>query len=242
MESTQAVPPAALSPYTSLNSLKSARVVVPLVREFVPASSVVDFGCKHGEWLSVFREHGSSRLRGFDQAKRIGYGLLIAEDEFVVADLRQPVTLTDRFDLAVCIEVAEHLPEAAAAPLVRTLTSAAPVILFSAAVPGQGGHGHLNEQPRQYWLDLFAAHRFTPVDCLRPRIWQDPRVAWWYRQNLFLFCNEAMRQSPGLRAEAAREVAGDLDLVHVDILNRNSLRGLASSVVSGLSRRLKRSS
>ena len=236
----QAVPDAGPSPYTSLNSLNSARVVVPLVRGFVPAQSVVDFGCKHGEWLSVFREHGSSRLRGFDLEKRIGHGLLIRDDEFVVADLRQPVPLADRFDLAVCIEVAEHLPESAAAPLVKTLTSAAPAILFSAAVPGQGGHGHLNEQPRQYWTELFEAEGFTTLDCLRPRIWQDANVAWWYRQNLFLVCNEEMKRSPGLRAEAARDVAGDLDLVHVDILNRNVFRGLASSVVSGLSRRLKR--
>ena len=241
METTQApAPPATPSPYTSLNSLNSARVVVPIVLGYVPAESVVDFGCKHGEWLSVFRENGSRRLRGFDLEKRIGHGLLIGADEFTVADLRQPVALSERFDLAVCIEVAEHLPETAAEPLVRTLASAAPVVLFSAAVPGQGGHGHLNEQPRQYWVDLFAVHGFAPLDCLRPRIWQNPNVAWWYRQNLFLFANAAMRQSPGLRAEAAREVAGDLDLVHVDILHRSTLRGIASSVVSELSRRLRR--
>jgi hypothetical protein len=236
----QAVPAEPRRPFISYNSLESAAVVVPLVRGFVPADSVVDFGCKHGEWLSVFREHGSTRLRGFDLEKRIGHGLLINADEFVVADLRQPVQLNDRFDLAVCIEVAEHLPESAAAPLVRTLTSAAPAVLFSAAVPGQGGHGHLNEQPRQYWNDLFAAYGYTPIDCLRPRIWQDPAVAWWYRQNIFLMCSEEMRQSPGLRAEASRAIAGDLDLVHVDILNRSVFRDLASSVVSGLSRRLKR--
>src|SRR4029079_10313289 len=175
-----------LPPATSLNSLGAARIVVPIVLEYAPARSVVDFGCKHGEWLSVFREHGCDRLLGFDQAKRITQGLLIDEREFTVADLRQPLLLQQRFDLAVCIEVAEHLPESAAAGLVKTLTRVAPIVLFSAALPGQGGHGHLNEQPRGYWDDLFRGDGYTAVDCLRPRIWQNAEVAWWYRQNLFM--------------------------------------------------------
>jgi hypothetical protein len=92
-----------------------------------------------------------------DQEKRADW-LAVDRSEFRVADLNQPLKLSEKFDLAVCIEVAEHLQRAAAAPLVQTLTSVAPVVLFSAAIPGQGGHGHYNEQPRSFWHALFAQH------------------------------------------------------------------------------------
>jgi hypothetical protein len=221
------------STLVSYNSLDSAHVVVPIVLEFIQPASVVDFGCKHGEWLSVFRQHGSSRLLGFDQPKRVRHGLLIDETEFRVADLRERVTLDERFDLAICVEVAEHLPAAAAAPLIDALTSAAPVVLFSAAMPEQGGLGHFNEQPRRYWLDLFARHGFAAVDCLRPRIWQDRRIAWWYRQNLFFFYDASAPIIPhALRAAAAEPRSNDLELVHTDRLDRSPLNLLRSLVRS----------
>ena len=216
----------------SFNSLSSAEVVVPLVLEFVQARSVVDFGCKHGEWLSVFRNHGATTLLGFDQPKRISQGLLISSTEFRAADLRCPVSIDGRFDLAVCIEVAEHLPASAAELLISTLTNIAPVILFSAAIPGQGGHGHSNEQPREYWTDLFSARGFVCIDCLRGRIWQDADVAWWYRQNLLMYCREdALAEYPALDKEFRRRRAGDLEAIHVDILARRSLWSKAKAVL-----------
>ena len=205
----------------SANSLVSARAVVPILLDIVEARRIVDFGCKHGEWLSVFREYGATRILGFDQQKRITEGLLVSHDEFFVTDLRDPPVLNERFDLAVCIEVAEHLPKTAAVPLVDALTAAAPVVLFSAALPNQGGHGHQNEQPRRYWTEKFARRGFMAVDCLRPRIWQNVDVAWWYRQNIFLFCaDEALRHWPNLAWEAGQRTADDLELIHVDLLNR----------------------
>ena len=209
--------------YLSDNSLRSAAVVVPLVLALVPARSVVDFGCKHGEWLSVFRHHGVGRTLGFDQQKRADW-LAIDRADFRVADLNGPMDLSERADLAVCIEVAEHLREASAEPLVHTLTTVAPVVLFSAALPGQGGHGHLNEQPREYWHRLFKQDGFAPIDCLRPRIWQDTRVAFWYRQNLFLYASaEGLSKHSALSAEASQDRAADLELVHVSVLHRRSL-------------------
>ena len=110
-------------------------------------------------------------LLGLDQQKHADK-LTVAASQFRVADLNRPVDTSEKFDLVVCIEVAEHLDKAAAAPLVRTLTRTAPVVLFSAAPPGQGGHGHVNEQPRAYWHALFAQHGFASVDCFRPKIWR----------------------------------------------------------------------
>ena len=222
----------------SYNSLQSADVVVPIVLEYIQPESIVDFGCKHGEWLSVFRAHGVTRLLGFDQPKRITHGLVIDEREFRAVDLRERVNLEERFDLAVCIEVAEHLPATAAAPLVETLTRAAPVVLFSAAMPDQGGLDHFNEQPRRYWTDLFARHGFEPVDCLRPRIWQDTHVAWWYRQNLFFFYDPSSDAiSRALRAAAAARRSTDLELVHVDRLSRGPV-ALLRTLVRAIAQRV----
>jgi SAM-dependent methyltransferase len=68
-----------------------------------------------------------------------------------------PVALSGSFDLALCLEVAEHLPEHLGVRLVRFLSVAAPVVVFSAAQPGQGGTGHVNERPKAHWIDAFAS-------------------------------------------------------------------------------------
>jgi len=207
-------------PKISRNSLSSAAVVIPLLLDLADIRSVIDFGCKHGEWLHVFAQHGMPRRFGVDRRDEASL-LLIDTTEFEAADLARPFRLNGPFDLAVCIEVAEHLPKSAATTLVTTLTSAAPLVLFSAAVPMQGGHGHLNEQPRAYWDDMFRTHAFRRLDCLRPLMWRDPRVAWWYRQNLFLYAtDQAICANPRLARAAATPAAEDLDLVHIDILNR----------------------
>ena len=206
--------------HMSRNSLESAGVVVPMLFEYVAAHSVLDCGCKHGEWLSVFRQHGSREVRGFDRGV---WELLIDESEFKEVDLSRPFSIDRTYDLSMSIEVAEHLPSGAAAPLVEALTTAAPVVVFSAALPGQGGHGHVNEQPHAYWHALFEDRGFMKIDCLRPRIWQDPRVAWWYRQNMFIYANDdALVRYPALRVEAERARATDLKLVHEEVLEQQA--------------------
>ena len=212
-----------LDPHVSRHSLNSANVVIPFLRKYLHAASVVDLGCKHGEWLASFKQFGADRVLGLDLEKRRPF-VLLEPSEFQAGDLTRPVLIDDCFDLAVCIEVAEHLPPAAAEPLVDTLARLAPVVLFSAATPGQGGHGHLNEQPRTYWRRLFAARGFTYLDCVRPHVWQDPRVALWYRLNMVLFAHEeGLARWPALREEAARPLADDIDLVQVDRLRLSRL-------------------
>jgi SAM-dependent methyltransferase len=206
----------ALDSHVSRNSLDSANIVIPFLLRYLQPRSVLDLGCKHGEWLVAFKRFGAGRVLGIDLERRRPY-VLLAPDEFRVADLSNPLAIDDRFDLAVCIEVAEHLPWKAAEPLVETLTRVAPVVLFSAATPGQGGHGHVNEQPRDYWRRLFSDRGFTSLDCVRPHIWQDPRVASWYRLNMVLFVNDGgLQRWPALREESARPLADDVELVDVD--------------------------
>lgn len=167
-------------------STRSARVVVPLVMDLLHPRSVVDVGCGPGNWLVEFKRLGVAEILGIDSAGAAPTNRLRGDD-FLAHDLRSPLTLERRFDLAVCLEVAEHLPARCGVALVAQLARMAPAILFSAAVPHQGGTGHVNEQWPEYWAGHFAEHGRVPVDCLRRQVWTDSEVEFWYAQNLLLF-------------------------------------------------------
>ena len=158
----------------------SAAVVAPLVYGELKPQAVVDVGCGEGWWGAAFADLGCDVL-GLD-----GDYVENRAIPFQPADLTRTVNLGQRFDLAVCLEVAEHLPRKRAAGLVADLTNLADAVLFSAAIPGQGGVGHVNEQWPAYWTDLFDDHGWETTGALRFDIWTDDRVKNWYRQNLIL--------------------------------------------------------
>jgi SAM-dependent methyltransferase len=189
--------------YLREGALRSAEVVVPLVLDLVQPRSVVDVGCGTGCWLATFERHGIGDYLGIDAfaPRRL---LEISRERFVLADLTQSLELGRRFDLAISLEVAEHLPDTAARSFVESLTRLAPAVLFSAAIPGQGGTNHLNEQWPDYWSRLFLAYGFEAVDVIRPQIWRNERVELWYAQNMVLYVEGTRRADfPQLRRAAA---------------------------------------
>jgi SAM-dependent methyltransferase len=204
----------------------SAQHVVPLVSSLIHPSSVVDVGCGSGAWLDIFRNHGAGRILGLDGRHVDPDWLCIPKGCFRAVDLTQPFQLSEFFDLAVCLEVAEHLPKQSAGGLIGSLVRLAPVVLFSAAVPLQGGTHHVNEQWPAYWQDHFEQHGYRMLDLIRKEIWSKPEVQFWYRQNILLFMREDLVAArPGFQEAAA--FAGDLILVHREILERQfSLRAL----------------
>jgi len=163
----------------------SARAVIPRLLGLTGARSVVDIGCGTGAWSRACRDLGVPEVVGVDgayvPAEHRGH-----VTEFIERDLAEPLNLGRSFALALCLEVAEHLPPERAPGLVADLTALAPVVLFSAAVPGQGGTGHVNEQWSEYWVALFDAQGWSCRDAIRPWVRANADVAWWYRQNLFL--------------------------------------------------------
>jgi SAM-dependent methyltransferase len=229
----------------SRGALESARIVAPLVCALVPPTSVVDLGCGRGEWLRAFTENGASRVAGFDGDYHDPATLLIDSANFISADLAKLTAIGGTYDLAVCIEVVEHLPPAAGRNLVRALTEAAPVVLFSAAIPGQGGTNHINEQWPSYWIKIFAGYGHRMLDPIRPLIRDDARVKPWYRQNLMLFASSAaLAANDKLRAEAAGPPRADLEWVHISFAAerpdpRRVLGKAAGLLPLGLKRRLK---
>jgi SAM-dependent methyltransferase len=198
-------------------SEKSARRIVPLLSELIAVASVVDIGCGDGGWLAAFRAAGVNDILGLDGPWVDDGALKIPLANFRRARLDEPVAVERRFDLAISVEVAEHLSPGRATSFVAELTRWAPLVLFSAAIPGQGGTEHVNERWPAYWARLFAKHGYRAIDLFRSRLWDDPDVAFWYKQNLLLYAAPAaLAASPALAAAAAVAPAEPLALVHPD--------------------------
>ncbi len=82
------------------------------------------------------------------------------------------------------------------------LTSCSDIILFSSAIPGQGGIGHINEQRPAFWRNLFQSMGYERVDIIRQKIIFDNSIPFWFRQNLFLYVNQQLLEQGQLNISA----------------------------------------
>jgi hypothetical protein len=175
--------------------IKSVGIVLSEVMKVLPEiRSAVDFGCGAGTWLAGLQSYGVKEIKGLDGAWVKKDLLVIPPECFAETDFDKEIRLDRKYDLAVSIEVAEHLQERSAKSFIRALTDASDLILFSAAIPFQGGTGHVNEQWPAYWNRLFNENGFIAADCLRKRLWDKPDVLPFHRQNIMLFVRENKRQ------------------------------------------------
>ena len=196
-------------------SKQSATQIVPLILELLKPSSVVDIGCGSGEWLSVFDRHGVEDILGVDGNYVDRNSLAISSDKFLPLDLTQPFTINRKFDLVVSLEVAEHLPVESAENFIDSLTKLGSVVLFSAAIPFQGGTHHVNEQWQTYWIELFSNKNYQVIDCVRPLVWQNPNVEYWYAQNTFVFVRQDyLEQHKNLKNNWEKSDKNRYSLVH----------------------------
>ena len=214
---------------------RSAEVIVPLVLQFVPASRVVDIGCGDGSWLEVFRKNGVREVVGIDGDYVDRDLLRIPKECFRAGDLTEPFEFDTKFDLAISLEVAEHLPAKCAAVFVEGLTKLAPAVLFSAAIPFQGGDGHVNEQWPEKWAKLFEERGYVAVDCIRKRVWKNEAVEWWYAQNALLFVEtDLVQRDARLKAEFEKTIPDQLCLIHPRHYRQAVARGEQSLVAPGV--------
>jgi hypothetical protein len=196
-------------------TIESAAQVVPILVADLQPDSVVDVGCGEGIWLSAFSDMGVDDVVGIDGDWVDPRRLAIPKERFVESNLEQPFSLDRRFGLALSLEVAEHLPPSSAEGFVASLANLASLIVFSAAIPLQGGTNHQNERWPEYWAELFSRHAFLPIDWIRPKIWRDHRVEWWYKQNMILYADrDALDRHPIL--SAAAHPPWPLAIVHPD--------------------------
>ena len=170
-------------------SYDSAKKYVEILWPLYKPASVIDIGCGRGPWLKAFKDNGVAKLCGIDgdwnSQKKMADDALI----FRSGDLNKPFVhiFDQKFDLAVSVEVAEHLKPQSAAMVVESLTKLSDVVLFGAAFTKQGGTNHLNEQLPTYWADIFSRFGYVPFDLFRPILWGDEIARFWYQQNAFLY-------------------------------------------------------
>lgn len=203
--------------YIDAGSRRSARAVAAILKPEMPIASLLDVGAGHGAWAAEWLAAGVGEVLAVDGDYVRRDQLAVPAKNFQAHDLSTPLDLKRRFDLVQSLEVAEHLPEAKAELFVGNLTRHGDVILFSAAVPHQGGEHHVNEQPPEYWRRKFAARGYRVFDFLRPRLAGRGEVMPWYRFNTYLYANEAGEQRLSQAVRDTRvpegqelEIGGDL--------------------------------
>jgi SAM-dependent methyltransferase len=174
-----------------LSVSRSAQIMVPLIIDLFGPQSVVDFGCGTGVWLSVFKDHGIKEILGLDGNWVDVQDLKIDRDQFVQCDLEAPPPIGRHFDLAISLEVGEHLSANSATTFVRAITEASDIVVFSAATPYQGGSRHINEQWPEYWAQIFEEQRFKVLDPLRDLVWWNLEIEPHYAQNTLVYVREA---------------------------------------------------
>lgn len=180
------------------NSLNSAQEVVPLFLSYFKPKTVLDIGCGLGTWLSVFEEN-NSEIFGVDGDYVETEKLIIESKKFRAFDLNNIFNLGKRFDLAISLEVAEHILPENSKTFINSLCSHSDIVLFSAAIPGQEGTLHYNEQYNQYWIDIFLDNGYECIDFLRHKIWNNKKISWWYRQNILVFIKKSELDNPSYK-------------------------------------------
>jgi SAM-dependent methyltransferase len=197
--------------HTSLEKVdRSAEIVVPVLLRMIDAKSVVDIGCGIGNWLKAFSENNVRDIFGIDGAHLNPADFKLSEDVLMRVDLEKPFRLDRKFDLAISIEVAEHISPQNARNFVESICKLSDTVVFSGAAPGQGGQNHLNEQHPSYWIEIFRSNGFDFEDAIRPLIWNEKEVQTWYKQNMLLF-----RRSQGEIPTGSR---GITDMLHPELL------------------------
>ena len=172
---------------------QSAEQILPIVFSLIGTpESVLDVGCGNGSWLKVLEKMNIKEYQGIDADYVNPDGFLVNYNKhFQPIDLSKSFNLNKNYDLIISLEVAEHIPAECADIFVENLVKHGDTILFSAAIPFQGGFKHINEQYPTYWAEKFAKHHYYFYDLVRPLIWYNQNIQVWYKQNIFLIGNEA---------------------------------------------------
>jgi SAM-dependent methyltransferase len=166
-----------------------------IFEKYLP-DSVLDVGCGIGAYLKIFQGLGATQIFGIDGIP--ADATILDETEYALHDLFGAFRLGRKFDLVVCVEVAEHLKDNHAERMLSDIDSHSPeIIIFSAAEPEQPGIGHINCRPIIDWLKRWRTLGWGPDlgDSLAMR---SLATLSWFRRNLVV-----LKKLPGDSAETA---------------------------------------
>lgn len=201
------------------NAQNDSRIIIEqLLEVFREAdyklNSVVDLGCGIGQWLDSFTKVVGKEveIQGYD-GDRVGDQIIIPKENFAVADLSKPLNTNRKYDLAMSLEVAEHINESSADIFVESLINLSDVVMFSAAIPYQKGTHHVNCQWQTYWIDKFEKRGYQVLDCIRPKVWNQG-VAYYYAQNILLYYRKDSEKTKGFERLKTLNVPTQYNVVH----------------------------
>lgn len=166
--------------------------IVDCCMNLFPATrSVIDFGCGSAWMLYYFMRDYSCEIKGIEPNELAKVYMSAEVRDFIdIQDLRDPLRLWKKFDLALCLEVVEHIIDSYSDTVISNITKGAPILVFSAASPGQGGSEHVNERFFEYWMEklLLANFEFCPVLTLAAKNFlKEARIKSWYANNISIF-------------------------------------------------------
>jgi SAM-dependent methyltransferase len=174
-----------------------SNIAITIRNKYQP-KRIIEFGCGPGHLTIALAKLGINvtAIDGFSNPDFRNYGKI----EFFKVDLNSFTEIESflssntEFELAICTEVAEHLLPESSAHLIKFLTQSAPIVIFSAAVPNQNGHGHINCQNRLFWHQLFKLNNFILVDSIRKEFQHNNKLAIWYKLNILDYVSKDINE------------------------------------------------
>lgn len=225
-----------------LRTYNAAQKIAPIISESIGIpKSIVDLGGGAGAFLKAFKELGTKEVVCIDHPSIKTEDLLINQDEFIPCNLNKQLPSPIKSELAISTEFAEHVSQARSKSIVDFLTNCSDIILFSSAIPGQGGIEHINEQRPSFWRNLFQARGYEQVDNIRQKIIFDRSIPFWFRQNLFLYVNQKLLEQGKLNIPVQSQfIPPEFEIVHSRILERPlTLRELLKELIPTFTRSVK---
>ena len=231
-------------------SLQSAEIYAKYITYYYKPTSVLDLGCGTGAWLKAFKDCGAKNLKGVDGEWIKEEELLDPEIIFSALNLNKLELSDEKFDLAMSLEVAEHLEESSSEKFVEYLTNSSDLVLFGSAYENQGGTNHINEQKHSYWGKKFISKGFLPFDLFREKFWNDSQVGFWYRQNIFLYIKEGSESHSLFSRQGFSPISNVffMDCIHPELYQAKCADGISflthlndilPSLIRAINRRIK---
>jgi len=204
----------------------SQTLYLEFLLKLLDIKSICDLGCGPGYWVRAAKRLGIVDALGYDIPLAEGAHRIIEPNELIECDLSERYEFGRRFDLAVTTEVIEHIPQKKEKNFVDNCCRASDFVLFSGAVPYQGGVGHVNEQWLEHWSALFQRNGFHCHDLFREHFWHDSRIQYYYRQNTVLFASE--EASSALRERGFNPSQNPKTMIHPEMIIQCVNRALPS--------------
>ena len=207
----------------------ASTVVFNILDQALAIDSILDLGCGTGVWMWAALSKPGRTVFGIDRESYPAEDLLVPSEFIINTTLDSTVDLHRRFDLVLCLETAEHIVQDHAACVVVNCVRHSDIVLFSAAIPGQGGLNHVNEQPPEFWQRLFDEAGYEVVDYIRALIWDDAGIPVWYRQNMLLFVNRKAPSVLDVLHAVAKEASISLSRAHPSLVKWQAERWASCS-------------